>query len=77
MILVPPEPETPDVSPPNTRQAVQYEVKKRLKLWVVMRDDVYTGSYPDEASAEAAGQKHVDAIIRGGGKAKLVHATGE
>ena len=53
---------------------VLFEVRRRLKLWVVMRDDVYCGSYPDEVMAEDAAKMHIQAIIKGGGKAEMVKA---
>ncbi|WP_443749450.1 hypothetical protein [Asticcacaulis solisilvae] len=77
MILVRSENKIPELTPGNTKQPVLFHVRKRLKLWVVMRDDIYAGSYPDEDSAQAAGQKHVDAIIRSGGEAKMVYPSAE
>ena len=50
---------------------IEFEVKRRLKLWVVMRDDIYVGSYPEEAGAVVAAEREVNAVIQGGGKARM------
>jgi hypothetical protein len=61
----------PDLPP---KPKVVFEVKRRLKLWVMTRDDVYCGSFPDEKAAQDAAQKQVQAIIKSGAKAELLHA---
>ncbi len=50
---------------------IEFEVKRRLKLWVVMRDDIYVGGYPEEVGAVVAAEREVNAVIQGGGKARM------
>ncbi len=50
---------------------VQFEVKRRLKLWVVLRDDIYSGSFPEQEGAVLAAEREIKAIIRAGGKAQM------
>jgi len=56
---------------------VEFEVKRRLKLWVVLRDDIYSGSYPEQVSAAMAAEREIKAIIKAGGKAEMRAATAE
>jgi len=49
----------------------EFEIKRRLKLWVVLRDDVYCGSYPEEDAAINAAEKEIRAVIQSGGKARM------
>ena len=77
MILVSSIPRAANPTPVDAKSAVFFHVKKRLKLWVVLRDNAYAGSYADEASAHAAAQKQVDAINSGGAAAELVCASNE
>ncbi len=58
-------------SAPVIGPVIEFEVKRRLKLWVVMRDDIYVGSYPEEAGAVVAAEREVNAVIQGGGKARM------
>ena len=50
---------------------VEFEVKRRLKLWVVLRDNVYSGSFPEEAPAMQAADREIKAIIKAGGHAQM------
>ncbi len=50
---------------------VEFQVKRRLKLWVVLRDDVYTGSYPEEDKAVLAAEREIKAVVKAGGKAHM------
>ncbi len=50
---------------------VEFEVKRRLKLWVVLRDNVYSGSFPEEAPAMQAADREIKAIIKAGGQAQM------
>ncbi len=50
---------------------VEFEVKRRLKLWVVLRNGVYSGSFPEEDGALQAAAREINAIIRAGGKASM------
>lgn len=56
---------------------VEFEVKRRLKLWVVLRDHVYSGSYPEQVAAAMAAESEIKAIIRAGGKAEMRVVTAE
>lgn len=50
---------------------VEFQVKQRLKLWVVLRDDIYSGSFPEEGSALQAAGREIQAILKAGGKAQM------
>ncbi len=50
---------------------VEFEIKRRLKLWVVLRDNVYSGSFPEQEGAVQAADREIKAIIRAGGKAQM------
>lgn len=57
--------------PPAPALPVEFQVKRRLKLWVVLRDDVYTGSYPEEEKAVLAAEREIKAVVKAGGKAHM------
>ena len=54
---------------------VEFQVKRRLKLWVVLRDTVYTGSYPEESAAFRAAEREIKAIVKAGGQAHMREDT--
>ena len=50
---------------------VEFAVKRRLKLWVVLRDDVYNGSFPEQERAVQAVDREIKAILKAGGQAHM------
>ena len=62
---------------PVPSSTVAFEVKRRLKLWVVLRDDIYSGSYPEQAAASMAAESEIKAIIKAGGSAEMRAAAAE
>ena len=54
---------------------VEFQVKRRLKLWVVLRDSVYAGSHPEERGAVLAAEREIKAIVKAGGQAHMREET--
>jgi len=50
---------------------VEFEIKRRLKLWVVLRDTIYSGSFPEHDGAVLAAEREIKAIIKAGGLAQM------
>ena len=65
------QPKFPGRAPASAKPHVVFEIKRRLKLWVVLQDGVYCGSFPEEAGAEVAVRRQIQAIERSGGHAEL------
>ena len=39
--------------------AIEFQVRPRLKLWVILRNDVYFGSYPEKVAALLAAEREI------------------
>lgn len=64
-----------DSAPAGVKPFILFEVRRRLKLWVVMKNDIYDGSFPDEAGATEAAQRQIRAIVNSGGRAEMITST--
>ncbi len=69
MTVVSIQPKGSGATPAVARPFVSFEIKRRLKLWVVLQDGVYCSSHPEEAGAEAAARRQIQAIEKSGGTA--------